>query len=184
MLAIETYNLTMEFTLARGIKKEAISGLNLQVSPGKIFGFLGHNGAGKTTTIKILLGLCHPSKGWAKISGICSDQAFARKSVGFLPEEPSFYDYLTALESVMASCCLHGIAYRDSKSLAQQAIQNAGLADNARSPIHTFSKGMKQKLALAHACAHNPEILILDEPMSGMDPEGRNILKAQMLLWK
>ena len=184
MFAIETQNLTMEFPLTKGVKKQALGDLNLKVSCGKIFGFLGHNGAGKTTTIKILLDLCRPTKGWAKILGIPSDQALARKPVGFLPEEPAFYDYLTALESVESSCRLHGILYRESKSLAYKALQEVGLEKSIHLPIYTFSKGMKQRLALAHACVHNPEIMILDEPMSGMDPEGRMMLKEKMLLWK
>ncbi len=184
MLAIETQNLTMEYTLERGQKKKALQNLTLQIPCGKVFGFLGHNGAGKTTTIKILMDLCRPTKGWARIYGISTEVPASRKSVGFLPEEPGFYDYLTALESLESCCRLHGIPSKESKNLSQSAIQEVGLEGNGNRPVFTFSKGMKQRLAIAHAFAYDPDILILDEPMSGLDPEGRRMLRDKMLSWK
>jgi ABC-2 type transport system ATP-binding protein len=142
-----------------------------------VFGFLGPNGAGKSTTIKILMGLIRPSQGQALLMDIPVTQPKARLHTGYLPENPSFYDYLNAVEYMT----FIGKAYRmDKKSILSRSeaiLQRLSLWEARKRPIRSYSKGMVQRLGIAQVLIHDPEIYILDEPMSGLDPIGRALVK-------
>ncbi|GAM11524.1 putative ABC transporter ATP-binding protein [Geobacter sp. OR-1] len=151
--------------------------LDLSVKQGEVFGFLGPNGAGKSTTIKILLGLITPSAGNAKIMGVDVSSHGARRSVGYLPENPAFYDYLTAeeyLEFVGKTFNLPDALLRES---IEKVLKLLELWDARKRPMRGYSKGMVQRLGLAQVLLHDPEVYILDEPMSGLDPLGRAMVK-------
>lgn len=182
--AIETQNLGMIFRTNWGGKKRALENLDLKVEENEIFGFLGPNGAGKTTTIKILLALCHPTEGNAKIFGHSTQAVSARKLVGFLPENISFYEYLTGLETVEFYARLHGISRRQSRKNAHKILEQVGLQNAARRFVREYSKGMKQRLGLAQAMIHRPQLLILDEPLSGLDPIGRREFRESLRILK
>jgi len=150
-----------------------LDGLNLHVEPGEVFGYIGANGAGKTTTIKTLLGLNRPTRGEALLFGVGSNRPESRRDVGFLPESPYFYEYLTGLETVEFYARLSGIPSADRSPRAAEVLERVGLAGAAERRVRTYSRGMRQRLGLAQAIVHRPKLLILDEPMSGLDPLGR-----------
>jgi ABC-2 type transport system ATP-binding protein len=154
--------------------KKLLHGLNLQVQQGEVFGFIGPNGAGKTTTLKAMLGLVRPTQGTVRIGGVPAHLPQARQNLGFLPERSNFSGNLTAFEMVTLQARLAGMERSMAKDLADMALAQVGLAAAAQQRLHTFSKGMLQRAALAQACVHSPDILILDEPMSGLDPQGRH----------
>ncbi|PKN13755.1 MAG: ABC transporter ATP-binding protein [Deltaproteobacteria bacterium HGW-Deltaproteobacteria-4] len=164
-----------------GKKVEALRDLSLNIVPGEVFGFLGPNGAGKSTTIKILMGLIRPSAGEARIFGVSASEAAARHRVGFLPENPAFYDFLTAREY------LHfvGEAFAMPKAVIQResdrVLELLDLTAAAGRPIRGYSKGMVQRLGLSQTLIHSPDLYILDEPMSGLDPIGRALVKEIIL---
>jgi ABC-2 type transport system ATP-binding protein len=178
--AIETENLGMLFTTNWGSKKRALDHLSLQVAENEIFGFLGHNGAGKTTTIKILIGLCRASEGNARICGISIAQGQARQKVGFLPENISFHEYLTGLETIRFYADLHGLSPQDSKKRVPALLEEVGLKDAMHRRVREYSKGMRQRLGLAQAMVHDPQIFILDEPFTGLDPIGRREIREKI----
>lgn len=151
----------------------AVSGISLSVSSGVIFGFLGPNGAGKTTTIKVLTGLIQPTSGTASLFGIPVDDPKARARLGFLPENPYIYPYLTAREFVELSARLSGLSARAARAQTNKLLEHVGIAYAADRPARKLSKGMLQRTGLAAALVADPELLILDEPMSGLDPVGR-----------
>lgn len=154
----------------RSTQKKVLSGLNLKVYRGEIFGFAGLNGAGKTTAIKIAMGLVKPDSGCVEIMGMgCT--MIARSLIGFAPERPSFFDYLTAEETLDYSLRLLGLSL-DSRT-KQNVLELVGLWNERATVAGEFSKGMQRRLALACALAHNPEIYFLDEPTDGLDPAGR-----------
>lgn len=151
----------------------ALDSLSLEVNEGEIFGYLGANGAGKTTTIKILVGLHKQSKGAAKIFGVDTRKVEARKMVGFQPENPYFYEYLSAAEALRFYAALCGLP-RDLRSKRSgELLDFVGLAEAKNVRVGEFSKGMRQRLGIAQALIHKPRLVILDEPMSGLDPVGR-----------
>ena len=163
-------------TFVRGLlrrRTEALRGVSFAVDEGEIFGFLGPNGAGKTTTIKILMGLIHPSGGHARVLGTAAGDRRAKQRVGFLPENPYFYDYLTAHELLDMVGRLHGMTAAARRRRAATLVEQVGLAHAARRPLRSFSKGMLQRAGLAQALMGDPEVVVLDEPMSGLDPIGR-----------
>jgi len=165
----------------RGKKIEALRDLSLTVVPGEVFGFLGPNGAGKSTTIKILMGLIRQSAGEARIFGIPCEDPEARRRVGFLPENPSFYDFLTAreyLHFVGESFSMSSAAIRTE---SDRVLELLDLTVAAGRPIRGYSKGMVQRLGIAQALLHDPDLYILDEPMSGLDPIGRALVKDIIL---
>lgn len=178
--AIETENLGMSFRTNWGSKKRALDGLTMQVAENEIFGFLGHNGAGKTTTIKILIGLCHASEGQAQIGGVPITQVHARNKVGFLPENISFHEYLTGLETIEFYARLHGVPEQESKKRAPAMLEDVGLKDAMQRRVREYSKGMRQRLGLAQAMVHDPQIFILDEPFTGLDPVGRREIREKI----
>jgi ABC-2 type transport system ATP-binding protein len=168
--------------LAKGRKKIlALDSLDLQVQSGEVFGFLGPNGAGKSTTIKTLMGQLRVTAGTAALFGIPVADPKARKRVGYLPENPSFYDFLTAREYL----ALVGRSFNMDSSLLRSEIDRVlellDLAHAAKRPIRGYSKGMVQRLGLAQTLVHDPDLFILDEPMSGLDPMGRSLVKNLML---
>jgi ABC-2 type transport system ATP-binding protein len=148
-------------------------GISFDVNEGEIVGLVGPNGAGKTTTIKCLLGLCAPTKGAARIRGLDAREPRARKNVGFLPENPYVYPYLTPREFVDLCARLSGIAATARNAQIQKVLERTGIAWAADRPVHRLSKGMLQRTGLAAALVSDPELLVLDEPMSGLDPLGR-----------
>jgi ABC-2 type transport system ATP-binding protein len=160
---------------------EAIAGISFKVLPGQIFGFLGPNGAGKTTTIKVLTGLIRPTRGEARLFGQPVSHARARAKVGFLPENPYVYPYLTPREFVSMCARLSGLGYRDAKARTDKVLDQVGLTYAAARPARKLSKGMLQRTGIAAALVADPELLILDEPMSGLDPVGRKEVRDLIL---
>ena len=156
-----------------GKKVEAVRGISLKVTRGQIFGFLGPNGAGKTTTIKMLTGLIAPTSGRATILGKDVPSPEAMGSVGFLPENPYVYPYLTPREFVSLCGRLNGMGGSGLKKAVEAVIERVGIAYAIDRPVRNLSKGMLQRTGLAAALVRDPELLILDEPMSGLDPVGR-----------
>lgn len=152
---------------------EALNGVTFSVPRGCIFGFLGPNGAGKTTTIKILTGLIAPSGGRASVHGLEVPSPEAMKKVGFLPENPYVYPYLTPLEFVSMCGRLSGMPSAALRKRTPEVLERVGIAYAADRPVQRLSKGMLQRACLAAALVADPELLILDEPMSGLDPVGR-----------
>jgi len=181
-IAIEVRDLTKTYrTPFRRRKVEALRGVTFSVKRGHIFGFVGPNGAGKTTTIRTLMGLIKPTSGSASIAGKAIPSRAARQRVGFLPESPYFYDYLTVGELLDLAGRLFGIPKDVRKKRANELIETVGL-DRARSQsLKKFSKGMLQRAGLAQALMNDPEIVVLDEPMSGLDPIGRKEVRDLML---
>jgi ABC-2 type transport system ATP-binding protein len=153
----------------------ALDGLDLVVEPGTVFGFLGPNGAGKTTTIRILAGLARPDGGQAFVAGEpAGPEGRARARVGYLPEEPRFYPWMRA-EEFLASYVggLFGLPRREARARAGELLERVGLSEAARRRIGGFSRGMRQRLGLAQALMNQPQVLLLDEPVSALDPGGR-----------
>ena len=162
-------------------KVEALRGVTFEVQRGHIFGFVGPNGAGKTTTIRTLMGLIRPTSGSAMILGQKIPSRAARFKVGFLPESPYFYDYLTVGELLDLAGRLFGVPSDLRKKRANDLIERVGL-DRARSQsLKKFSKGMLQRAGLAQALMNDPELVVLDEPMSGLDPIGRKEVRELIL---
>jgi ABC-2 type transport system ATP-binding protein len=156
-----------------GKKVEAVREVSFSVQRGHIFGFLGPNGAGKTTTIKMLTGLIAPTSGRATILGEEVPSPDAMGKVGFLPENPYIYPYLTPREFVSLCARLSGMPGRDIERAVERVIERVGMSEAIDRPARALSKGMLQRTGLAAALVHGPELLILDEPMSGLDPVGR-----------
>lgn len=153
--------------------QHAVRGISLQVEEGEAFGFVGANGAGKSTTIKMLLDVLRPTAGKVRIFGKDTADSSSRSRVGYVPENPSLPDYLTPLEILRTGLRLHGIQAADEVAYGMKWIDRLGLSDAANKYVRGFSKGMVQRTALAHALAVTPRLLILDEPLSGLDPLGR-----------
>lgn len=152
---------------------EAVKGISFEVKKGEIFGFLGPNGAGKTTTIKMLTGLIAPTSGNARLLGHSIPSPDAMGNVGFLPENPYVYPYLTPREFVSLCARLNGLSGKDLEKRTEKAIDRVGMTYAIDRPVRALSKGMLQRTGFAAAIVHDPELLILDEPMSGLDPVGR-----------
>lgn len=159
----------------------AVRGISFQVERGDIFGFLGPNGAGKTTTIKILTSLIRPSAGTVEMFQKTIPSADARARIGYLPENPYIYPYLTPTEFVELSAGLAGLSRKDARSRTRAALERVGILYAADRQVRRLSKGMLQRTALAAALVADPELLILDEPMSGLDPVGRKEVRDLML---
>ncbi len=175
MAAIEILGLEKTYMVGfwRKRPKRALQPLHLTVEDGEIFGFLGPNGAGKTTTLKMLMGLVFPTAGTARILGKDWTDPEVKAQIGFLPEQPYFYDYLTAHELLEYYGQLSGVPARDRKNRVEEVLQRVGLTDIKGIQLRKFSKGMLQRAGIAQAILHNPKLVFLDEPMSGLDPLGR-----------
>ncbi|MCL4692605.1 MAG: ABC transporter ATP-binding protein [Candidatus Hydrogenedentes bacterium] len=159
----------------------SLDGLSLTVGENEVFGFLGRNGAGKTTTIKILCGLIRPTDGMARIHGEPVRKRAARQSIGYLPENPYFYEYLTPRETLDFYGRLHGLSRNERAAEWEKLSDLLDLRDIASQRVRGFSKGMRQRLGFAVALVGNPAVLILDEPMSGLDPLGRRAIRELIL---
>src|SRR6185295_12780833 len=155
-------------------KIRALDSLSLTVNPGEIFGFLGANGAGKTTTLKLLMRLIFPTAGGARILGHDIAEISMHQRIGYLPENPYFYDYLTALEFLHFCGQVFGLAKDVRTKRAKQLLERVKLDESKWNlQLRKFSKGMLQRIGLAQALVNDPEVVFLDEPMSGLDPIGR-----------
>jgi len=180
--ALEISGLHKAFSGHLGIgRTKVVEGVDLTIRPGEIFGLLGPNGAGKTTTIKLVLGLLRPDAGRIRIFGMPSTDRAARARLGYLPENPYFYDYLTAREFLDFYARLQGIGRSDRGDLVRRTLERVGLEGRADTALRKFSKGMTQRLGLAQAIQHEPDLVILDEPMSGLDPLGRREVRDLIL---
>jgi ABC-2 type transport system ATP-binding protein len=175
MHALAVENLTHDYQTGFWRKRamRALDGLSLQVEAGEVFGFLGPNGAGKTTTFKILMRLITPTAGDARILDRPLDDLQMRRRIGYLPEQPYFYDYLTAREFLLYCGALCDLPRDEARRRAAGLLERVGLGDSGEKHLRRFSRGMLQRLGLAQALINDPEILFLDEPMSALDPLGR-----------
>jgi ABC-2 type transport system ATP-binding protein len=153
-----------------------LSGLNLTIEEGEIFGIIGHNGAGKTTTFKLLLGLLRPNEGHVTFEGQPLTPE-ARAAIGFLPEHPYFYDYLTVQETLDFYARLYGMSAATRRQRVAEVIEQVQLGPKRRASLRTLSKGTLQRLGIAQAIMNRPRLVILDEPMSGLDPAGRHHMR-------
>jgi ABC-2 type transport system ATP-binding protein len=182
MAAIEIQGLTKTYAVGfwRKRPKTALRPLDLTVEDGEIFGFLGPNGAGKTTTLKLLMGLVFPTAGWARILGGEINDPKVRAQIGFLPEQPYFYDYLTARELLGYYAQLSGVPAKDRSRKVGEMLDRVGLRDAGGVQLRKFSKGMLQRVGIAQAILHDPKIVFFDEPMSGLDPMGRREVRDLM----
>jgi ABC-2 type transport system ATP-binding protein len=176
MHAIEIQGLAKDYPVGFWKKKlrPALQPLELTVNTGEAFGFLGPNGAGKTTTLKLLMGIIFPTAGTAAILGHHFLDPEIRKKVGFLPEQPYFYDYLSAPELLDYYATLSGLSPGERTKRIGPVLERVGLSDVGKKQLRKFSKGMLQRVGIAQAIIHDPEIVFLDEPMSGLDPLGRH----------
>jgi len=176
MPAIEIENLTKDYEVGfwRKRKVRALDGLSLSVEAGHIFGFLGANGAGKTTTLKLLMRLIYPTAGSARILGHDIRDVSVHARIGYLPENPYFYDYLTPREFLDYCGQLFGLDQQTRKTRTEELLARVNLDNRSwKRQLRKFSKGMLQRVGLAQALINNPEVVFLDEPMSGLDPVGR-----------
>ena len=164
-----------------GRRVRAVEDLSFEVRAGEIFGLLGPNGAGKTTTLKMLLGFVKPTSGHAWISGNRVGTVSSRRSLGYLPENPALYEFLRGDEYLIFAGRLAGLSRAEARKWAAELLERVGLAGRADRPIRKFSKGMVQRLAIAQALIGDPGIVILDEPMSGLDPIGRKDVRDLIL---
>jgi len=177
MLALEITGLGKIYCGKKQQTVEALKDLNLSIEPGEVFGFLGPNGAGKSTTIKCLMGLIRPTTGTATIMGKNIASSDARKTVGYLPENPAFYDYLSAEEYLRFVGSIFKMPVDLMKKRIEENMKLLELWDARKRLMRSYSKGMVQRVGLAQVLIHNPEVYILDEPMSGLDPLGRALVK-------
>jgi ABC-2 type transport system ATP-binding protein len=182
MPAIEILGLEKTYMVGfwRKRPKCALKPLHFSVEEGEIFGFLGPNGAGKTTTLKMLMGLVFPTSGSARILGRDWTDPEVKAQIGFLPEQPYFYDYLTAHELLDYYGQLSGVPGKDRKRLVEKMLTRVGLIDVHGVQLRKFSKGMLQRVGIAQAILHDPKIVFFDEPMSGLDPLGRREVRDLM----
>ena len=183
-IVIEINQLTKDYQVGFLKKKtvRALDGLSLEVRRGEIFAFLGPNGAGKTTTLKLLMRLIYPTSGSARILGHPIDDVATRSRIGYLPENPYFYDYLSGRELLEYTAALFGIPKPQAKARAGELLQLVGLEEErANRQLRKYSKGMLQRIGIAQALVNDPEVIFLDEPMSGLDPIGRREVRDLML---
>jgi ABC-2 type transport system ATP-binding protein len=181
---VRTEHLTKDFSTGfwRPRPKRALSDVSFEAPAGGVFGLLGPNGAGKTTTLKLLMDLLRPTSGRAEVCGRPAGDPVGRARVGFLPEQPYYYDHLSAQELVEYFAGLSGVTGASRKTDAARALDLTGIsAEDRRRPLRGFSKGMLQRVGLAQALVHHPELVILDEPMSGLDPVGRRDVRELIL---
>ncbi len=185
MLAIQSRGLSKDYRIGFwGRRLGVLHDVCLEIPAGEVFGYLGPNGAGKSTTIKLLLGLVQPTGGVASVLGYSAGDVRARHQIGFLPENPSFYEYLTGQEFLQFCGRLLGVARFELREQVERLLGDVGLSRAADQQIRKYSKGMVQRLGLAQALLGDPKLLILDEPMSGLDPIGRKEVRDLILRQK
>ncbi len=183
MPALATHELTKDYAVGFWRKRpyRALDCLTLEVEAGEVFGFLGPNGAGKTTTLKLLMQLVFPTGGSAQILGRPLGDLSVKRRIGYLPENPYFYDYLTAEELLGYFASLFGIRGAERTARVGRLLDEVGIDAERRLQLRKFSKGMLQRVGIAQALINNPELVIFDEPMSGLDPLGRRDVRALIL---
>jgi ABC-2 type transport system ATP-binding protein len=183
MLAIEINGLTKVYRggLWHTRIKRALNSLNLQVESGEVFGLLGPNGAGKTTTLKILFRLVFPTSGTARILGKELNDTAMHQRVGYLPEHPYFYEHLTPEELLYYTGRLFKVGYGPLRHRVRHLLERVGLTEVRNVPLRRFSKGMVQRAGIAQALINDPDVIFLDEPMSGLDPIGRREVRDLIL---
>jgi ABC-2 type transport system ATP-binding protein len=181
--AIETENLSKEYPhgFLHLKRKTSLEGLTMQVEDGEVFGLLGPNGAGKSTTIKLLMGIIFPTAGSARMLGKPVSDVSMHRDIGYLPEQPYFYDYLTAAEVLDYFARFHGYSAAERGERVQKMLKKVGLETAEKIQLRKYSKGMLQRVGLAQAILHDPKLVILDEPMSGLDPVGRREVRDVIL---
>jgi ABC-2 type transport system ATP-binding protein len=181
--AIRTEGLTKDYPVGfwRPRPYRVLDGLTLQVAPGEVFGFLGPNGAGKTTTLKLLMQLIFPTAGRAEILGRPAGDTAVKRRIGYLPEHPYFYDHLTAEELLEYFGALFGLSATERRRRTATLLDRVGIGAERRLPLRRFSKGMLQRVGIAQALVNEPEVVFLDEPMSGLDPLGRREIRHLIL---
>ncbi len=186
MVAVETIDLTKDYYVGfwRQRPKRALQALNLRLESGEIFGLLGPNGAGKTTTLKLLFRLVFPTSGRARILGKEIEDVSVHARLGYLPENPYFYDHLTAEEYLNFAAALFGIPATVRRLRIGDLLEKVGLMEARDVPLRRFSKGMVQRLGIAQALVNDPEVIFLDEPLSGLDPLGRREVRDLILRLK
>lgn len=180
---IEIEGLTKDYATGFWRKrwKRSLDHLTLQIEDGEVFGFLGPNGAGKTTTLKLLMGLIFPTSGTARVRGRSIDDVTMHREIGYLPEHPYFYDYLTAREFLDYYARFSGYSAAERHERVERFLKRVGLSASANVQMRKFSKGMLQRVGIAQAIIHDPKIVFLDEPMSGLDPVGRREVRDIIL---
>ncbi len=181
--AIEIENLTKDYPAGfwRKRMRRSLDHLSLRVEEGEVFGFLGPNGAGKTTTLKLLMRLIFPTEGTARIRGRSIDDVSMHAEIGYLPEQPYFYDHLTARELLDYYARFSGFGRAERKRRVTRYLELVGIAAAADVQLRKFSKGMLQRVGIAQAILHEPKVIFLDEPMSGLDPIGRREVRDIIL---
>lgn len=171
--AVSIEGLTKDFSIGlRGVKLRAVDDLSLEVRDNEVFGLLGPNGCGKSTTMKIILGLIQPTRGKCSIYGVDSHLVRSRRDVGFLPEAPYFYRYLTGRELVRFYGRMCGVSWNAIDERVEETLKLVGMEEAASRRVGTYSKGMLQRIGLAQAIVHDPRLVVLDEPTAGVDPVG------------
>jgi ABC-2 type transport system ATP-binding protein len=179
---VHVENVVKDFRPGFGLRrKRVLHGISFQVREGEIFGFVGPNGAGKTTTLKVLMGLIRATRGSASILGCDVRETAFRRHIGFLPENPYFYDFLTGREILDFYARLSGVARRQRAARVASLLEWVGLVSAADARLRTYSKGMLQRIGIAQALVHDPDVVFLDEPMSGLDPIGRKEIRDLIL---
>jgi ABC-2 type transport system ATP-binding protein len=179
---VRVCEVTKDFRPGLGLRrKRVLHGISFAVREGEIFGFVGPNGAGKTTTLKILMGLIRPTSGQASILGHDVRETAFRRHVGFLPENPYFYEYLTGREILAFYARLSGLPRAGRGERVEALLDQVGLSHAADARLRTYSKGMLQRVGIAQALVHDPCVVFLDEPMSGLDPIGRKEIRDLIL---
>src|SRR5688500_15284769 len=183
MTAIRTENLTKHYSVGfwRPRPYRALEALTLRVAAGEVFGFLGPNGAGKTTTLKLLMQLIYPTAGHAEILGRPVGDIDVKRRIGYLPENPYFYDHLTAEELLEYFGALFGFKAAERRRRASALLDEVGIGAERRLQLRKFSKGMLQRVGIAQALINDPEVVFFDEPMSGLDPLGRREIRQLIL---
>src|SRR5712675_883726 len=181
--AIEIENLSKDypFGFLHLKKRTSLEGLTMSVANGEVFGFLGPNGAGKSTTIKLLVGLIFPTAGTARILGKSISDISMHADIGYLPEQPYFYDHLTAAELLDYFARIHDLPAQERKARVDGMLKKVGLETARKIQLRKYSKGMLQRIGVAQAILHDPKVVILDEPMSGLDPVGRREVRDIIL---
>jgi ABC-2 type transport system ATP-binding protein len=181
--ALATQELTKDYAIGFWRKRpyRALDRLTLDVEAGEVFGFLGPNGAGKTTALKLLMQLVFPTSGSAEILGRPLGDLSVKRRIGYLPENPYFYDYLTAEELLVYFAGLFGIRGAERAARATRLLDEVGIGGERRLQLRKFSKGMLQRVGIAQALINEPELVIFDEPMSGLDPLGRRDVRTLIL---
>jgi ABC-2 type transport system ATP-binding protein len=181
--AIEILSLTKDYPVGfwRKTMRRSLDGLSLEVHEGEAFGFLGPNGAGKTTTLKLLMGIIFPTSGTARIRGRSIDDVAMHREIGYLPEQPYFYDYLTARELLDYFARFFGYSAAERRERVEKFLDLVGLSAAGNVQLRKFSKGMMQRVGIAQAILHDPKVVFLDEPMSGLDPVGRREVRDIIL---